>query len=138
LHNIGWAMHERGDYQAALGYWQDALAEREAAHDAARIRIARWTVARGLRALGRLDEAEAMQRSLAAELDAAHAPDGYVFEELAEIASSRGDRAAARTWAAKALALLQDDAELRANEPARLARLADLVRNGAAAAAAGH
>ena len=138
LNNLGWSMHARGDDAGALAYWQDALAAREAAHDVAGARIARWTVARGLRALGRLDEAEAMQRSLAAELDAAHAPDGYVFEELAEIASSRGDRAAARTWAAKALALLQDDAELRANEPARLARLADLVRNGAAAAAAGH
>jgi hypothetical protein len=80
---------------------------------------------------------EAMQRALAAELDAAHAPDGYVFEELAEIASSRGDRAAARTWAARALALLRDDAELRANEPARLAHLADLARNGEAAGA-GH
>jgi tetratricopeptide (TPR) repeat protein len=138
LHNLGWTMHERGDYVAALDYWRQALAEREAAHDVGRARIARWTVARGLRSLGRLDEAETMQRALADELAAANAPDGYVFEELAELALARGDRAAAQPWAAKALALLQDDAELRANEPARLARLADLVRNGAAAAAAGH
>jgi tetratricopeptide (TPR) repeat protein len=127
LHNLGWTMHERGDYVAALAYWQQALAVREAEHDVARARIARWTVARGLRSLGRLDEAEAMQRALADELQAANAPDGYVFEELAEIALARGDRVAARPWAAKAYALLSEDADLRANDPARLARLAELA-----------
>ncbi|MGE5170579.1 MAG: tetratricopeptide repeat protein [Rudaea sp.] len=137
LNNLGWSMHARGDDTKALAYWQDALAAREAAHDVAGARIARWTVARGLRALGRLDEAEAMQRALADELDAAHAPDGYVFEELAQIALARGDRVAARTWAAKALALLEDDAELRANEPGRIAHLADLAR-GADVPAARH
>ncbi|HXU66311.1 MAG TPA: tetratricopeptide repeat protein [Casimicrobiaceae bacterium] len=128
LNNLGWTMHERGDYAAALLYWQDALAAFEAKHDLAGTRIARWTVARGMRSLGRLDEAEAIQRRLADELQAANAPDGYVFEELAEIALARGDRAAAQPWAAKALALLSRDANLRASEPARLARLADLAR----------
>ena len=127
LNNLGWTMHERGDDAAALAYWQEALIAFEAKGDTRAIRIARWTVARGLRAVGRLDEAETMQRALANELDAANAPDGYVFEELAEIAAARGDRAAAAQWAGKALALLAQDAELRQNEPARIARLADLA-----------
>ena len=127
LNNLGWTMHQRGDDEAALAYWQDALTASEAKGDTSAIRIARWTVARGLRAVGRLGEAEAMQRALVAELDAANAPDGYVFEELAEIAVARGDRAAAATWAEKALTLLAHDAELRASEPARLARLAELA-----------
>ena len=130
LHNLGWTMHERGDDAAALAYWQDALAAREAAHDPARTRIARWTVARGLRAVGRLDEAEAIQRQLADEFAAGNAPDAYVFEELAEIAIARGDRAGAKTWAAKAIALLANDADFRATEPARLARLHALARSG--------
>jgi len=129
LNNLGWTMHERGDYVAALVYWQSALAAFEAKHDLAGTRIARWTVARGMRSLGRLDEAEAIQRRLADELQAANVPDGYVFEELAEIALARGDRAAAQPWAAKALALLSKDADFRANEPARLARLTDLARS---------
>ena len=96
-------MHDRGDYAAALDYWQQgACRARSGGRRASRIRIARWTVARGLRSLGALDEAEAMQRALADELEAASAPDGYVFEELAEIALARGDRAAAQPWAAKA------------------------------------
>ncbi len=132
LHNLGWTLHDRGEFAGALDYWRQALAAREAAGDVSRTRIARWTVARGLRSLGKLDEAEAMQRALADELDAAKAPDGYVFEELAEIAVARGDRAAAQPWAAKASALLGNDADLQASDPARLARLAELARPRAA------
>jgi tetratricopeptide (TPR) repeat protein len=132
LNNLGWAMHERGEYAAALAYWQDALAAFEAKQDARGTRIARWTVARGLRSLGRLDEAAAIQRALASELEAAHDPDGYVFEELAEIAVARDDRIGAKRWAAKALALLSQDADFRANEPARLARLAEIAAGPAA------
>ena len=132
LNNLGWTMHARGDDFAALAYWQDALSAVEAQHDVGRTRIARWTVARGLRALGRLDEAETIQRGLAAEFAAANAPDGYVFEELAEIAVARGDRAASQAWAARALALLGHDDDFRATEPARLARLEELARPGVA------
>ena len=132
LNNLGWTMHERGNHAAALAYWEKALVVREAAHDVAGARIARWTLARGLRSLGRLDEAEAIQRRLVDEFAAARAPDGYVFEELAEIATARGDRDAARPWAAKALAILRDDPTLRASDPARLARLAELARAPAA------
>lgn len=126
LHNLGWTYHADGDYAKALDYWQKALAVREAAGDAGRIRLARWTVARGLRSLGRLDEAEAIQRSLATAMEAAHAADGYVYEELAEIALARHDPATARPWAAKAYASLKDDIWVKANEPERLARLAQV------------
>jgi tetratricopeptide (TPR) repeat protein len=127
LHNIGWTWFDRGDPARAIGYWQQALAVREAAGDTASIRIARWTLARGYRAAGRLDDAEAIQRALVVELDRAGAPDGYVYEELAEIALARGDAKAAQPWAAKAHALLKDDAGLRASDAARLAHLASVA-----------
>ena len=126
LHNLGWEAHDAGRYGQALDYWQRALAAREAAGDAARIHVARWTVARGLRSLGRFDEAWSMQQALAAEGERAGRADGYVYEELAEIALARGDEAAARPWAAKAYAALRSDADLAATEPARLARLGRL------------
>lgn len=129
--NIGWACFEAGDTRTALGHWRRALALREAAGDVRTIRIAKWTVARGHRALGELDEAEAIQRALAADTERAGAPDGYVYEELAEIAIARGDPKAAAPWAAKAHALLKDDTSIRQKEPARLARLASLA-NGSA------
>jgi tetratricopeptide (TPR) repeat protein len=126
LHNLGWTYFDAGDTTTAVEYWRKSLALREAAHDIPRIRVARWTVARGLRAQGKLDEAEAMQRALATELAQAGAPDGYVFEELTEIAVARGDAAATRQWAAQAYALLRNDQDLVANDPQRLARLAQL------------
>jgi tetratricopeptide (TPR) repeat protein len=132
-HNIGWTYFERGEHGTALDYWQKALALREATGDAQRLKVARWTVARGYRALGRLDDAERMQKELAAENTKAGEEDGYVYEELAEIALARGDRATAGPWAAKAYALLREDAWLAATEPARLKRLAEIGSPGASA-----
>lgn len=128
LNNLGWTLHDRGDYAEALDVWQQALAAHEAARNVALARIARWTVARGLRSLGRLDEAWSMQLALADEFASINAPDGYVFEELAEIAMLRNDRETARTWAEKAYALLREDPDMRANNADRLARLADLAK----------
>jgi tetratricopeptide (TPR) repeat protein len=125
-HNIGWTYFDSGDPATALVYWKKALPIREAEGNAENIRVAKWTIARGYRALGRLDEAEEIQRSLLAAMEKTGEPDGYVYEELAEIAIARGDKAAAAPWAAKAYALLKDDGYLKDNEAARLQRLADL------------
>jgi len=126
--NIGWTYFEAKDPKTALGYWQKALPLREAAGNETTIRIARWTIARGQRAVGNLDEAQAIQLALVAETEKANEPDGYVYEELAEIAAARGRSDDASKWAAKAHALLKDDGHMKANEAARLARLADLAQ----------
>jgi tetratricopeptide (TPR) repeat protein len=126
LHNnVGWTYFERGDAATALDHWQKALPLREAAGNAVSIRIAKWTVARGLRATGKLDEAGKMQLALAKELEAANESDGYVYEELAELAFAQGDKDAAKAWAGKAHALLKDDPSMEAARLTRLAALAD-------------
>jgi len=125
-HNVGWTLFERGEHGKALDYWEKALHAREAAGDVSRLRVARWTVARGYRALRRLGDAERLQLQLAEDNKKSGEEDGYVYEELAEIAVARGDYEAAAPWAAKAFALLRDDAWLAATEPARLKRLAEL------------
>ena len=122
-HNIGWTYFDDGKPNTALEYWQKALTLRETMGNADRIRVAKWTVARGYRAVGRLDDAEVIQKALVVELDAIGEPDGYVYEELAEIALARGDTAAAQPWAAKAHALLKDDPDVAA-DASRLGRLA--------------
>jgi tetratricopeptide (TPR) repeat protein len=125
-HNIGWTWFERGEHGQALDHGEKALHVREAAGDTARLKVARWTVARGYRAIGRLDDAERLQLALVEDNRRSGEEDGYVYEELAEIAMARGQRDAAAPWAAKAFALLRDDAWLAATEPARLKRLAEL------------
>jgi tetratricopeptide (TPR) repeat protein len=132
-HNIGWSYFDAGDPATALVYWKKALPIREAQGNAENIRVAKWTIARGLRATGRLDDAQRIQMDLVVETEKDGEPDGYIYEELAEIAIARGDKDAAAPWAAKAYALLKDDGNLKANEAARLQRLADL---GATAARA--
>ena len=130
-HNIGWSYFDSGDPATALVYWQKALPIREAQGNVGNIRFAKWTIARGLRATGKLDDAEKIQLALVAETEKAGEPDGYVYEELAEIAIARGDKAAAAPWAVKAYALLKDDEDLKADKPERLARLADLAKPAA-------
>lgn len=132
LHNnIGWSYFETGDAAAALVHWEKALPLREAMGKPGPIRIARWTIARGYRATGRLDDAQKWQEALVVETEEAGEPDGYVYEELAEIALLRGDKATAATWAGKAHALLAEDGYLKANEAKRLDRLAAVAQGKA-------
>lgn len=83
LNNIGMVHAEAGDFAAALGSFERALAARERIGRADDVRVARWMVAWALRNLGRRDEALTMQRALKAELDAAGVEDPHVDDELA-------------------------------------------------------
>lgn len=125
--NIGYAYQERGDFATALVYYRKALPAYEARGDPGSVRIARWMIARAQRSLGQLDEAETTQRALEAEQEKLGAPDGHVYEELAEIALARGDVAGAAPWAAKAHALLKDDPGFATNQAPRLARLSNVA-----------
>lgn len=125
--NIGWTYHDAGDAAAALRYFEQARDAYAGDGSVAERRIARWTVARAQRSLGRHAEARATQLALAKELEAAGESDGYVYEELALLAAAERDAAGARAWAAKARPLLAADPWFAANEQARLARLAELA-----------
>jgi len=85
LNNLGWTLFERGDHEAALALFEDALAARIEQGKPAEIQVARWCIARTLRALGRLGEAFAIQQALAAEHTDAGTSDPYVQEELTEL-----------------------------------------------------
>jgi Tfp pilus assembly protein PilF len=85
LNNLGWTLFERGDLADALATFEEALAARLEQGKPAEIQVARWCVARTLRALGRYDEAFAIQQALAAEHAAAGTADPFVQEELAEL-----------------------------------------------------
>ena len=121
--NIGYAYEERGDFAQALAWYRKALPAYEERGNPRNVRIAWWMIARAERGLGQLDEAEAIQRRLLGEWEKAGEVDGYVYEELAEIALARGQPAAAKPWAAKAHAALAADPGFAADHPERLARL---------------
>lgn len=128
LHNnIGWALHDAGEFAAAHGAFVRALELRREQGEAREIRIARWCVARSLRSMGRLDEALDMQRQLLSESSAADA-DGYVFEELAECLQALGRCEEARPHFSRAADLLGEDPWLTEREPERVARLRSLAK----------
>jgi tetratricopeptide (TPR) repeat protein len=121
-HNLGWTLHDLGRFAEALRHWQRALEFRVEQGDPELIRVGRWTVARGLRSLGRYEEALAIQQ----EID----DDGYVAEELGELLLALGRPTEARTHFARAYELLSTDDWLAEAEPERLKRLADLGGSG--------
>jgi tetratricopeptide (TPR) repeat protein len=126
--NMGWAAHDGGSYEEALALFELALDERRARGEATPLRIARWSVARCLRSLGRVEEALAIQRELLTELESAAVQDGYVPEEIAECLLALGRPDEARPFFARAHAELSADAWFAEAEPDRLARLESLGR----------
>lgn len=86
LNNLGMAHSELGQWQLALGAFEEALSERRSGTDAVATDVARWMVAWALRNLGRTDEAREQQLALKADLAAAGRTDRYVDEELALLA----------------------------------------------------
>ena len=124
--NLGWTLHDQGDFAQALDLFQRALRFRETQGKSAEILVARWCVARCLRSLGRTEEALVEQQSLAVAHAAAGTQDGYVEEELGESLLLLGRPADARPHFAQAHALLSQDPWLMESEPARLERLKQL------------
>jgi tetratricopeptide (TPR) repeat protein len=82
LHNnLGWTMHDSGRAEAALAEFQLAVDAADRYGTTQQQHVARWSVARCLRTLGRNDEALELQRELAR----ARPDDPYVQSELAEL-----------------------------------------------------
>lgn len=79
LNNLGWDLFDAGQYGEALEVFEAAVHAREEQGEDEPLRIARWCVARCLRALDRPLEALAIQR----ELKETGPPDRYVDEEIA-------------------------------------------------------
>ncbi len=99
--NLGYALHQQRRYTEALREFELALKLRVAAGKREEIAVARWMIAWTLRAMGRHDEALALQLRLERENHAAGQPDSYVFEELEALYRAAGDGARAAAYAEK-------------------------------------
>jgi tetratricopeptide (TPR) repeat protein len=130
LNNIGWTHFDAGRYDDAMRAFEEELRWLEPRGDAKKITIARYSIGRILRAQGRLTEALALQRELHDALSVSGGEDPYVIEEVAENLHALGRWEEARPFFARAHAMLSKDIRLRANDPQRLARLAELASAG--------
>jgi len=132
-HNLGWTYFEAGRFEDALGAFRRDEAVREASGNAQTLKVARYAVVRTLRALSRVDEAIALGERVVAIADAANDAAPYVYEELAECYAMRGEIDDAQRFAARAHAILSENASFVRDEPVRLTRLAALAEGSAAA-----
>lgn len=108
--NLGWSLYEAGDAGGALEAFELALASRE--RDDARPyerEIARYSVGKALRAVGRAGEAAAALERCVAWAAEAGVEDAYFHEELAEDYAALGRDAEAREHARRALELVADE-----------------------------
>jgi len=124
--NIGWTYFEKGNYQQALDVFERAVAFRQQEGASKPLLVAKWCVARTLRALNRATEALNVQRLILREHDAAGiAPSGFVYEELGECTlalGSPGHQALFR----RAHAILSQDKAFAERESGRVERLRQL------------
>lgn len=126
--NLGWAYYDLKDYPKALDYLRQAQTWHEG-HGAGRpLLIARWSVAKALRAIGENDRALTVLVDLLRAWKQLGEEDGYVDEEIAENLLAQGRSQEARGYFARALELLSRDEWLVKNEPARLNRMRQLAQ----------
>lgn len=124
--NTGHALLGKDDARGALILFEKGVAWRQAHGNARSQRIARWTVARAYRDLDRCEEALEVLAELQVAWAEAGEEDGYVAEEQGECLLALGRATEAAPRFAEAYRLLSQDAWLLDNEPARIARMAEL------------
>ena len=124
--NTGWSYHGMGDFESALKIFQKAESYFGELRRADRLRIAKWTVARCLRSMNRIDDALSKQMALKAEFDSIGESDGYVDEEIGECLLLLKRESEAKPYFAKAYELLSQDEWMMANEPERIKRMKEL------------
>ena len=120
--NLGWAYFDLGAYDNALSVFLRALKWREEKQSAHELFLAKWCVARTLRALGRLDDAIKIQLALLEQMIDIGPTDGYVYEELGELYLAKGEDVS-KMYFQFAYNELSKDTWLAANEPKRLERM---------------
>ncbi len=126
--NIGHTERERGNLDAALRHFQASLTAFQLTRSASQIRMAKWQIANVMRLQKRYDEALVMQLTIEAEAAEAAQPDGYVFEEIAEIYLVKNEPAKAKPYFAKAVEALSKDTWFAEIEGDRLARMRQLAK----------
>ena len=97
--NIGWDFHDQKEYGKALEAHEKCWEwYKQHAPQSSGALVAKWSVAKQLRYLGKVDQAKRMQEELLAAWEKAGKPDGFVYEELAECLLLQGKAVEATPW----------------------------------------
>lgn len=122
--NVGWSYFDSKQYEKALEQFQKGLDWRvKNTTNAQGIFIAKWCIARTHRALGNGEKALEIQLLLEQEMKGTDNPDGYVYEELAELYWEKDQKDKAKSYYKLAYEQLSKDNWLVKNEPDRINKL---------------
>jgi len=125
--NTAWTYHDIGDYNKALELFERNVEWHMERNSKKELGIAKWSVARAKRSLGRFEEALKEQEELENWYkEAGIADDGYVFEEIGENLLLMNKPDESKPAFAKAYELLKEDKWLAEYEKDRLDRIKSL------------
>jgi tetratricopeptide (TPR) repeat protein len=125
--NTGWTYFDLGEYSEALKLFERDIEFRKRSGTNAEVGIARWSAAKMLRHLGRVEESLKLQMELLEDPDRKNNDsEGYTREEVGECLLLLKRPADAAPHFARAWELLRNDPWLSKDEPDRLNRLKKL------------
>lgn len=122
--NTGWTYHDMEEYDKALELFERNVKWHTERNSGMQLYIAKWSVARCLRSLGRTEEALEMQLALRGKDDEMYAcEDGYNSEEIAECLYALGRADEAKPYFKRAYEQLSKDIWVQDNDKEKLERL---------------
>lgn len=122
--NTAWNYHDNKEYGKALEVFRKNVEWYTNKKSGQKLIIAKWSVARTLRSLDKINEAVEMQLSLLKEIEEKKLEqDGYIYEELGELFLIKDNSAEAKKYFNLAYDLLSKDIWLAENEKERLERI---------------
>ncbi|MEO8665855.1 MAG: tetratricopeptide repeat protein [Ignavibacteria bacterium] len=125
--NSAWTYHDRKEYDKALELFEKNVKLHTERKSKRPLIIAKWSVARALRSLAKINEAMEMHKNLLKEIEENKLEqDGYIFEELAECNLIKNNSEEAKKYFSLAYDLLSKDIWLAEYEKERLQRIKDL------------
>ena len=125
--NTGWTYHDMEEYSKALELFERNVKWHTERNSGMQLYIAKWSVARCLRSIGRTEEALNMQLALRGKDDEMYScEDGYNSEEIAECLHALGRAEEAKPYFKRAYEQLSKDSWVQENEKEKLERLKTL------------
>lgn len=122
--NTGWTYFDMKDYDKALTTFTKCKNWYEEKERPLETAIAKWSIAKTLRMMGKTDEALEIQLALLKDIEDGKAgSDGYIYEELMECYIIKNEKEKAADFAGKAYELLSKDIWVAENEKDKLERL---------------
>lgn len=127
LNNSGWDLFEEGRFKEALVRFQNCEEFHKEQGNKQAEDIAKWSVAKTYRYLGKTDKSLDIQLKLLEASDG-NDPSGYIFEELGELYLVKKEEPKSKIYFSRAYEILSQDTWLQRNETERLKRLEKLSK----------